>query len=79
MGCRFLWQEKKDGSLHILYHNGPRGLHAFSSDGLSWRKSPTNSSAFTLHVNYSDGSTIELARFVATLADHTGIPRVCWF
>lgn len=30
----FLWQEKVDGSLHILYHNSARGLHAFSTDGL---------------------------------------------
>ena len=57
-----MWQEKLDASLHILYHNGPRGLHAFSDDGISWRKSPSNSSAFTLQVNYTDGSAVELAR-----------------
>jgi hypothetical protein len=60
--CRFLWQEKQDGSLHILYHNGPRGLHAFSADGTEWRKSPTNSSAFTLNVNFTDGHIVRLAR-----------------
>lgn len=59
---RFLWQEKQDGSLHILYHNGPRGLHAFSADGITWRKSPTNSSAFALSVSYTDGHSIRLAR-----------------
>jgi hypothetical protein len=27
----YLWQQP-DGSLHILYHNGANGLHAFSDD-----------------------------------------------
>jgi hypothetical protein len=73
---RFLWQEKQDGSLHILYHNGPRGLHAFSADGIKWWKSPTNSSAFTLNVNYSDGHTVKLARRERPeiLFDATGVP-----
>ena len=73
---RFLWQEKQDGSLHILYHNGPRGLHAFSADGIGWRKSPTNSSAFTLNVNYTDGHSVSLARRERPeiLFDASGVP-----
>ena len=73
---RFLWQQKHDGSLHILYHNGPRGLHAFSVDGIEWRKSPTNSSAFTLNVNYSDGNSVRLARRERPeiLFDESGVP-----
>lgn len=49
--------------LHILYHNAQRGLHAFSGDcGVSWRKSPTGSIAFSLNLTLSDGSVFALAR-----------------
>eukprot|EP00035_Acanthoeca_spectabilis_P011468 m.202134 g.202134 ORF g.202134 m.202134 type:complete len:200 (-) comp15356_c0_seq6:160-759(-) len=58
----FLWQEKADGSLHILYHNGPHGLHAFSSDGITWFKSPTGSHAFELQLELDNGKSVELAR-----------------
>jgi hypothetical protein len=60
----YLWQDQEDRSLHILYHNGPHGLHAFSDEqGLEWHKSPTGSHAYGLALNLSDeGGTVELAR-----------------
>jgi hypothetical protein len=58
----FLWQQKADRSLHILYHNGAHGLHAFSADGVAWHKSPTHSDAFQLDISLSDGDTARLAR-----------------
>ena len=57
----FLWQQP-DKSLHILYHNGPHGLHAFSADGEEWHKSPTHAHAFELGLHVSDGTTFALAR-----------------
>ena len=51
----FIWSER-DGTLHLLYHNGPRGLHAFSRDGLAWGKSPTGAAAFTLQLTVSGGA-----------------------
>merc|ERR1712232_506574 len=36
----FLWQDER-GHYHIVYHNGRHGYHAFSDDGIDWRKSPT--------------------------------------
>lgn len=58
----FLWQEPSDDSLHILYHNGPHGLHAFSQDGIVWQKSPIGSHAFGLSFNLTDNSTFSLRR-----------------
>ena len=51
-------------------------MHAFSVDGIEWRKSPTNSSAFTLNVNYNDGRTVKLARRERPeiLFDASGVP-----
>merc|ERR1719273_557648 len=57
----FLWQEK-DGSLHILYHNGPHGYHAFSINGTTWNKSPIGAHAFELQGKYDDGSSFDFAR-----------------
>jgi hypothetical protein len=77
LSCRFLWQSKADGSLHILYHNGAHGLHAFSKDGKAWSKSPTHSHAFELGVDVSDGSRFELSRRERPelLFDSSGRPR----
>ena len=52
----YLWEQQDDGSLHILYHNGAHGLHAFSGDkGKTWAKSPTKSHAFALEVEVGTG------------------------
>ena len=58
----YLWQSKHDESLHILYHNGAHGLHAYSKDGRVWSKSPTHSRAFSLELDLSGGNTFALAR-----------------
>merc|ERR1712100_619489 len=50
----FLWQDAGD-NYHIIYHNRDHGYHAFSSDGLDWRKSPTGAHAFELQVAMDDG------------------------
>ena len=73
----FLWQSQADDSLHILYHNGAHGLHAFSKDGMSWSKSPAHVHAFELRLNVSDGSSFELARRERPelLFDAAGRPR----
>jgi hypothetical protein len=58
----FVWQAD-DGSVHMLYHNGPAGYHAFSRNGTcEWRSSPTGAHAFSLHVDVDDGSTLVLSR-----------------
>lgn len=57
----YLWQQP-DGSLHILYHNGAHGLHAFSdSSGTNWTKG-AHGSAFTLQYDRDDGHTVTLRR-----------------
>ena len=56
----YLWQQP-DGSLHILYHNGANGLHAFSDvDGKVWHKGTGD--AFTLTYNTTAGTSIKVKR-----------------
>lgn len=50
----FAWQAL-DGSLHMLYHNGPHGYHAYSADGREWAAGSGH--AFELSVEYTDGSS----------------------
>ena len=61
----FIWQDSSNSSLaHILFHNGPFGLHtAGSLDGKEgWAASPTGAAAYTLDVQTSAGSTFKLLR-----------------
>jgi len=56
----YLWQQP-DGSLHILYHNGENGLHAFSDvSGTAWTKG--SGDAFTLTYNTTAGTTVTVKR-----------------
>lgn len=54
-------RQQPDGSLHILYHNGADGLHAFSDvAGTNWTKG--SSDAFVLRYNTTGGDTIRVKR-----------------
>jgi len=56
----YLWQQP-DGSLHILYHNGPNGLHAFSDNiGNNWTKGSDD--AFVDSVPINGGGTLTFRR-----------------
>merc|ERR1712079_971918 len=48
----FLWQDT-NGHYHIIYHNANHGYHAFSADGVDWRKSPVGAHAFELGVTWA--------------------------
>ena len=61
--CRdpYIWQQP-DGSMHMLYHNGPSSFHAFSADGISWTERD-DAPMFTTTVASSDsGGKLQLKR-----------------
>ena len=68
----YLWRQP-DGTLHVVYHNGPHGHHAFATgtssgagaaaDNFSFVPSPgVSGNAFELDVQWSNGSHTEMRR-----------------
>ena len=54
------WQQP-DGSMHMLYHNGPSSFHAFSADGISWTERD-DAPMFDTTVASSDSGKLQLKR-----------------
>ncbi len=61
----YLWTQPDD-TLHIIYHNGPHGYHAFSrgdADNFEFQTSAgASGNAFELDVSWSNGSTTKMKR-----------------
>lgn len=58
----FIWQER-DGSLHLMQHNGPYGWHWFAPtvEG-PWARSPTQATIYANFANGTDGSSVVFHR-----------------
>ena len=80
----YLWQQP-DGTLHVVFHNGPHGHHAFATGtsrtaaNFSFVPSPgVSGNAFELDVQWSNGSHTEMRRRERPeiLFGRTGLPDV---
>ena len=53
--------QQPDGTMHMIYHNGPGSYHAFSADGSTWTEHD-HLPMFSTDVAVGGGATLTLKR-----------------